>query len=105
MTDDTTRPPQDFDAPIFAALGQAADAAIDAGLAFAYADDPHRFSTVAQEFDDGRAVRRLVLEYLAGGRVRVVLRLDGRKAGDLHTVELFSTTLQSNGGGDVGISH
>lgn len=86
--------PSTLDNAIFAALCQAADAAIDAGLAYARADDPHRFATLGRQFDAGRAAKRLVLEYLPGDRVRVVLRLDGRHAGEPAAVEVFSTTLQ-----------
>lgn len=104
MTDPTI-PPQDSDAPIFDTLCRAADLAVNAGLAYARADDPHRFATLAQEFDNGRAARRLVLEYRAAGQVRVVLRLDGYKHGEPNTVEVFSTTLQGKGGHDAAAAH
>lgn len=89
-----TKTPSNLDDTLFAALCQAADAAIAAGLAYARADDPHRFATLGRQFDGGRAVKRLVLEYLPGGQVRVAMRLDGTSAGDHAAVEVFSTTMQ-----------
>lgn len=95
--------PLDAEASIFEVLCQVADAAVGAGLVYAQADDPHRFATVAQEFDEGRAVRRLVLEYQAGGRVRVALRLDGLQQGEPHSVEVFAHTME--GESDVAKPH
>jgi hypothetical protein len=72
----------------------AAEYIITEGLQFARADDPHRFATLSREFDDGRAARRLQVDYLTGGRVRIAQLLIGTSDGEPKTVEVFSTMVQ-----------
>lgn len=76
------------------ALCHAAELVIEAGAEFARADDPHRFATLPREFDGGKARRRLVLDYLAEGRIRVALQLIGTQGGEERAAELFATTVQ-----------
>lgn len=77
-----------------AAFCRLAEVVITEGICDARADDPHRFATVPAEFDQGRAMRRLAVDYLAGGQVRVALQLLGSQRGAPHAVEMFSITVQ-----------
>jgi hypothetical protein len=86
-----------------AALCFAAELVIADGVAHARVDDPHRFLTLAREFDDGKALRRLVVDYLAGGQVRISTQLHGTERGEPKVVELFSTLIQ--GPADAGVAH
>ena len=86
-----------------AALCFAAELVIADGAAHARQDDPHRFATLAREFDDGKARRRLVVDYLAGGQVRISTLLHGTERGEPKVVELFSTVVQ--GPADCGAAH
>jgi len=72
----------------------AAEAIIDDGLAHARADDPHRFATLGQEFDGGRALRQLRVDYLPENRMRIALVFVGTREGEAHEVEVFGTTVQ-----------
>ncbi|MBL0919367.1 MAG: hypothetical protein IBJ14_11735 [Hydrogenophaga sp.] len=71
-----------------------AETIIDDGLAYARVDDPHRFATVGEQFDDGKARRQLVVDYMTDGRARVSLLLVGAKAGEEVAIEMFATTVQ-----------
>lgn len=75
-------------------LCSAADLCITQGLAHARADDPHAFVTLHRQFEDGKARRRMVIDYLGAGRVRVALELHGTHAGKAHAVEVFATIVQ-----------
>lgn len=84
-----------------AAFFPAADAIIDNGLDFARQDDPHRFATLGREFDDGRALRRLVVDYMPDDRMRIALVFIGTEGGEEKMVEVFSTTVQAARAGGV----
>lgn len=75
-------------------LLHAAAAAITEGLDFARRDDPHRYSTLSRDFDDGQALPRLTVDFLPAGQVRVGLVLHGARDGQPHDVGVFCTTLQ-----------
>lgn len=77
-----------------AALCALADVVIGEGAELARQDDPHRFGTLAREFDGGTARRRLVMDYQPGGLIRIALELHGTRDAAPHLVELFSTTVQ-----------
>jgi|GEM_PF-4832355 len=89
MTHDSTTPTE-----ALAALCASAEVVIAEGLAFARSDDPHRFASLPRDFDGGKARRRLVLDYLPAGRVRVALQLIGTQAGQERAAEVFATVLQ-----------
>lgn len=78
-----------------------AEAIIDDGLAHCRADDPHRFATLGREFDDGRALRQLRVDYLPDERRRVSLVFIGTEDGEEKVVEVFSTTVQGEFAGGV----
>lgn len=77
-----------------AAFFMGAEALIDDGLHHARQDDPHRFHTVAKEFDEGKARRQLVVDYMTEGRARVSLLLIGTQGGEERAIEMFATTVQ-----------
>lgn len=77
-----------------AAFFPAAEAIIDNGLAYAREDDPHRFATLGREFDGGRALRRLTVDYLPEDRMRIALVFIGTNDGEEKEVEVFSATVQ-----------
>lgn len=83
------------------ALCHAADAAIAAGVQYARVDDPHKVASLPREFDGGMARRRLVLDYLDGGRIRIALQFTGTKDGEDRVAELFSFTVQGPIAGDL----
>ena len=72
-----------------------AEAIIDDGLTRCRADDPHRFATLGREFDDGRALRQLRVDYLVDERMRIFLVFFGTEDGEEKVVELFRTTVQA----------
>lgn len=76
------------------ALLNAADAVVSDGVAHARQDDPHRFATLPREFDEGVAMRQLVIDYLANSEMRVSLHLVGYRAGKAHVVQVFATTVR-----------
>jgi hypothetical protein len=76
------------------AFCSAAEYIVNDGMRFARDDDPHRYATLPREFDDGRAVRRLQLDYISGGRIRIALLLIGTSGGEPKTIEVFSTMVQ-----------
>ena len=76
------------------ALCNSAEATISYGVEFARADDPHRFATLPSAFDGGKARRRLVLDYLDGGQVRIALQFLGMQAGEERVAEVFAFTVQ-----------
>lgn len=84
----------ELEAAAVATLCQAADVVITCGAQYARADDPHRFASLPREFDGGMARRRLVLDYLAGGQVRIAMQLIGKQGGEERVAELFATTVQ-----------
>lgn len=91
-----TRNPErrDRSAKRFELLCRAADLVVADGLAYARADDPHRFATLPQEFDQGKAMPRLMLDYKADGKVQVTMLTVGTLKGATKMVEIFATTLQ-----------
>lgn len=78
----------------YASLMHAADFIVSEGIEHARRDDPHRFATLAAEFDGGKAVRQLAITYKNGGQVEVQQLLIGTKGGEDKVVALFTTTLQ-----------
>lgn len=84
--------------PVFFA---SAEAIIDDGLQHARDDDPHRFATIGREFDGGKAVRRLVVDYLPDDRMRIAMVFIGTQGGEEKVVEVFSTTVQGPHSGAV----
>lgn len=72
-----------------AAFLEGAKAIIVDGVAHSRADDPHKFATLVADFD-AAARRRLVVDYLAGGQIRIALELSD----ETRTVEVFATTVQ-----------
>lgn len=78
----------------YSALLHAADFIVSEGIEHARRDDPHRFATVAAEFDGGKAVRQLAITYKNGGQIEVQQLLIGTKGGEEKVVALFTTTLQ-----------
>ncbi|MGX5650199.1 hypothetical protein ACWKW4_08085 [Hydrogenophaga borbori] len=78
-----------------------AEAIIDDGLAHARADDPHRFATLGKEFDGGRALRQLRVDYLPENRMRIALVFVGTRESKAHEVEVFGTTVQGETAGGV----
>lgn len=83
------------------ALCHAADAAIAAGVQYARSDDPHRVASLPREFDDGVARRRLVMDYLPGGQIRIALQFTGTLDGEARVAELFAFTVQGPIAGDL----
>ena len=77
-----------------AAFCESAQYIIADGVEHARQDDPHRFATLPAEFDNGKAMRRLVVDYLSGGRIRIAQQFVGTKGGEEKVVELFSTMVQ-----------
>lgn len=75
-------------------LLEAADAVIADGVSHSRSDDPHRFATLHKEFDDGRARRRLVIDYAGSGTVRVSFHLSGTQQGEPIVCEVFGLNLQ-----------
>lgn len=71
-----------------------AEAIIDDGLQHARDDDPHRFATIGREFDGGKALRRLAVDYLPDERMRISMVFIGTQGGEEKVVEVFSTTVQ-----------
>lgn len=71
-----------------------AEAIIYDGMIHARQDDPHRFKTIGREFDNGKALRRLTVDYLQGDRMRIALVFIGTHGGQEKVIELFSTTVQ-----------
>lgn len=82
-------------------LCHAADAVIAAGVQYARVDDPHRVASLPREFDNGMARRRLVLDYLPAGQVRISLQFSGTLAGEDRLAELFAFTVQGPITGDL----
>ncbi len=62
------------------ALIEAANRVVELGVDWARDDDPHQLATMHQRFRDGRAAQRLVLQYMADGRVGVAYVLEGLPA-------------------------
>jgi hypothetical protein len=73
---------------------QSAEFIINDGLAFARVDDPNQFHAVHKHFDQGKARRRLVVDYLAGGQLRIALVLIGTRDGEERIVQMFETLVQ-----------
>lgn len=71
-----------------AAFCASAEAIIADGVEHARADDPHKFNTLVGAFDQSEVRRRLVIDYLPGGQVRIALQLDDAD----RTIEVFATT-------------
>lgn len=84
-----------------AAFFMGAEALIGDGLHHARQDDPHRFATVGQGFDGGKARRQLIVDYLSEGRARVSLLLIGKQGGEERAIEMFATTVQGPQPGPV----
>lgn len=84
----------ELEAAAVATLCQAAEIVATCGAQYARADDPHRFASLPREFDGGKARRRLVLDYLAGGQIRIMLLFIGTQGGEERVAELFSTLVQ-----------
>lgn len=78
-----------------------AEAIIDDGLQHARQDDPHRYRTMGREFDGGKALRRLQVDYLSGDRMRIALVFIGTKGGEELAIEVFSTIVQGPHSGAV----
>lgn len=78
-----------------------AEAIIYDGLQHARKDDPHRFRTMGREFDGGKALRRLQVDYLSDDRMRIALVFIGAQDGQEKAVEVFSTTVQGPRSGAV----
>lgn len=76
------------------ALLEAAETITTEGVEHARRDDPHRFSTLPGEFDDGKARRRLVIDYLGEGKVAVGLEFVGTREGEPIALQVFGTVLQ-----------
>lgn len=93
--------PNPMEVAALAALCHAADVVATFGVQHARRDDPHRFQTLGAEFDGGKARRALVLDYLAGGQIRVSQRFTGTREGAEHAVEVFSTLVQGPVDGDT----
>lgn len=51
-------------------------------------DDPHRFATLSQEFEGGRAVPSLVIEHAGGTKRRIAVRFTGQVGGEEKVVEV-----------------
>jgi len=69
------------------------------GLGHARQDDPHRFARLAKEFDEGKAVVRLMVDDLNDGKIRVTQLLIGMHGGKRRVIQIFSTLLQGPHGG------
>ena len=78
----------------YSSLMHAANYIVAEGIEHARKDDPHRFSTLPAEFDDGQAMRQLVIMFKNGGKVEVQQLLIGTKGGEQKVIVLFGTTLQ-----------
>lgn len=85
---------QELEAAALAALCHSAEIVATFGAQFARADDPHRYASLPREFDGGKARRRLALDYLADGKIRVTLLFIGTQGGEERVAELFSTLVQ-----------
>lgn len=85
---------QELENVAVATLCQAAEIVMTCGAQYARADDPHRFASLPREFDGGKARRRLVLDYLAGGQIRIALQFIGTQGGEERAAELFTTIVQ-----------
>lgn len=86
--------PDEIEAAAVDALCHAADAVIACGVQFARVDDPHRVASLSHEFDGGQARRRLVIDYLPGGKVRISLQFIGTLDGEDRAAHLFAFTAQ-----------
>jgi hypothetical protein len=84
----------EHEAAALAALCHAADIVATCGAQYARKDDPHRYALLPREFDGGKARRRLVLDYLARGQIRITLLFIGTQGGEERVAELFSTLVQ-----------
>lgn len=79
---------------VLTAFCSTAEIVIADGIEHARADDPHRLATLHAEFDQGKARRRLQLDYLGGGQIRITQLLLGTYNGEPKVIELFSTLVQ-----------
>ena len=79
----------------------AADAVIADGVAHSRLDDPHRLAQLRHEFDDGRAVPRLVVDYLANRQVRITQLMFGTWQGEPKSVQVFSVLAQGHGSAEA----
>lgn len=80
--------------PVVATLCETAEIVIADGICRAREDDVHRFQTLHREFDQGLARRRLVLDYLPAGRIRIASELHGLKGGNEFSVEVSALVVQ-----------
>lgn len=80
--------------PIVATLCEAANIIVSDGLCTAREDDPHRFQTLHREFDQGLARRRMVVDFLPGGQLRIATELHGLQGGQPYAVEVSALTVQ-----------
>jgi len=71
-----------------------AEALITDGVSHSREDDPHRFKTLGREFDGGKAMRRLTVDYLANDRMRIALSFVGTEDGEAKEVQVFAFTVQ-----------
>lgn len=69
-----------------------ADDIVSEGLLHARQDDPHRFERIPDQFDDRRALKRLVVDYL-GPDVHVSLLLVGTSGGEPKVIKAFTARL------------
>ena len=53
-------------------------------------DDPHRVATIPAEFDDGRALRSIVVDTLGSTKRRIALRLTGTIESEEKVIELHA---------------
>ena len=97
----TTTNLDEIEAAAVDGLCHAADAVIACGVQFARSDDPHLVASLPREFDDGKARRRLVLDYLPGGQIRIALQFTGTLDGEARVAELFAFTVQGPIAGDL----
>lgn len=57
-------------------------------------DDPHRLATLPKEFDGGKAMRRLTVDWLSEGRIEIALSFVGLSGGQPKQVQVFATVVR-----------